>query len=267
MGELLVLGGELLFHHHDLGITVLDGHEILVLHVHVLAELGIGSGGQKAVDNVLHLGIAGVTVLFDVHHLVVVAVFAALVEDAQHLLQTVVHTAPKTGYLDDDAVVDKALDKRVGKSPEHLAPVVVVRLVAHVKDRLLDVAHLVTQQVDRYHGDAVAVRSAVVLVADVLGVGILRAEVLAETKGLGFQPRLLKLYQHQAQLTVGLADLRAEVDAEHRYLVTCAVGILVLAYLGLHHFFLQQGGKQGLHDAVVLQQVLENSVVDGVGDM
>ena len=85
-GELLVLGGELLFHHHDLGITVLNGHEILVLHVHVLAELGIGSGGQKAVDNVLHLGIARVAVFFDVHHLVVMAVLAALVKDAQHLL-------------------------------------------------------------------------------------------------------------------------------------------------------------------------------------
>ena len=111
--------------------------------------------------------------------------------------------------------MNQALDKWVGKSLEHFVTVVVIRLVAHVENRLFDVAHLVPQQVDRYHGDAIAVSNAVILVADVLGVGILRAEVLAETKGLGFQPCFLQLNQHQTQLPVGLADLRAEVDAEH----------------------------------------------------
>ena len=65
---------------------LMDEQEIREVITAVLAELGIGSGGQKAVDNVLHLGIARVAVFFDVHHLVVMAVLAALVKDAQHLL-------------------------------------------------------------------------------------------------------------------------------------------------------------------------------------
>ena len=109
-------------------------------------------------------------------------VFHRLVEHAQHTLKTVVHLTAQQRYLHDDAVVYQAVYKRVGQAFDHLRTVVVERLVTDIEHRLLDVAHTVAQQIYRHHRYGMAV--AVVLRGDVLGVGILRAEILAEAQRL-----------------------------------------------------------------------------------
>ena len=168
------------------------------------------------------------------------AVFLCLVKHTQHSLQTVVHHAVKARYLHYDAVVHKALHKRVGDALLHLAAIVVVCLVRHVQGRLLYVADLMTEQIDGYHGDAVA-DTPVIAAEHVLWVGIVRAEVLAEAQCLGLKPCLLQLYEYQFIAAVVLADASGEVYAEHGYLVTGAVGVLVTLHLHMEDLLLQQG--------------------------
>ena len=118
------------------------------------------------------------------------------------------------------------------------------------------------KQINGYHRYAVTV--GVVLLQYVVGIGILRTEILAKTQCLRLKPGLLKLYQYEFQAAVVLANLRAEVDAEHGYLVTCAVGVFMLAHLNLCHLPLQKGGKHCLGNAVVLHQVFENCVINRI---
>ena len=96
-----------------------------------------------------------------------------------------------------------------------------------------------SKQIYCYHRDTVAV--GIVVLQYVVGVSVLRAEVLAETQCLRLKPRLLKLYQHEFQTAVVLAHLCAKIDTEHRYLVTCAVGVFMLAHFNLSHLPLQKG--------------------------
>ena len=119
-----------------------------------------------------------------------------------------------------------------------------------------------TKQINGYHRYAVTV--GVVLLQYVVGIGVLRTEVLAETQCLRLKPRFLKLYQYEFQTAVVLANLRSEVDAEHRYLVTGAVGVFMLAHLHLRHLPLQKGRKNCLGNAVVLHEIFENRVVNRI---
>ena len=137
----------------------------------------------------LHLTVTHIIVLVDIEHLMVVFVLVLLVEYAQYPCQTVVHTPMQKRYLDNDTVMGKALYKRVRHAVCHLVAVIVIRPMANVKHRLLNISHTVTEQIYRYHRDAVAVGTAILV--DIVGVGILRAEILAETQCLRFQPCLL----------------------------------------------------------------------------
>ena len=96
-----------------------------------------------------------------------------------------------------------------------------------------------SEKIYRYHRNAIAV--GVVVLQYVVGIGVLRAEVLAETQCLRLKPGLLKLYQHEFQAAVVLSHLCAEIDAEHRNLVACAVGVFMLAHFNLGHLPLQKG--------------------------
>ena len=58
--------------------------------------------------------------------MLVMLVHTCLVEDAQHLVQPIVHLSVKTGYLYDDAVVCQTVDERVWQSFCHQTVVVVV---------------------------------------------------------------------------------------------------------------------------------------------
>ena len=213
-------------------------------------------------EDVLHLSVPIVCRLVYVQHLSVAAVLVGLVEDAQHLYEAVVYPAMQERYLHDYAVVHQALHEWVRHPLCHLHAIVVVGLVPDVQHRLLDVSHPMPEQVYGYHRDAVAVGIGVL--QDVVGVGVLRAEVLAEAERLRLEPCLLELYKDELQAAVVLAYLRPEVDAEHGYLIARAVGILVLAHLYLRHLSLQQGGEKRLGYAVVLHEVLEDRIVNRV---
>ena len=84
----------------------------------------------------------------------------------------------QTRNLHNDAVVRKTFNKRVGQSFGHNIVVVVARLMAHIEHRLLDVAHLVAQQIHSNHGQRIT------FVCHVFGVGIVYAKILAEAQGL-----------------------------------------------------------------------------------
>ena len=192
-------------------------------------------------------------------------VFHRLVEHAQHTFKTVVHLTAQQRYLHDDAVVYQAVDKRVRQALDNLRTVVVERLVADIEHRHLNVAHTMAQQIYRHHRYGMPV--AVVLRGDVLRVGILRAEILAEAQRLRLKPRLLELYQYKVAAAVRLPNLRREVDAEHRNLVARAVGVLMTTDMNLDNILLQQCREQRPRDALVLNEVLEHRIVYRIGNM
>ena len=140
-------------------------------------------------------------------------VFLFLVKYAQHLCQSVVHQSVQKRYLHNDAVVGKALHKRVGHSFGHLIAIIVIRLVTHIKHRLLNFSNTVTEQIHRYHGDTIAIGAAILV--NVVRIGILGAEILAETQCLRFQPCFLQLNEHKFQSAVLLSHLCSKVNAEH----------------------------------------------------
>ena len=133
-----------------------------------MAHVGIGSSHRQPVEDTLHLAVVAVETVVETQQMLVRLVPVRLVEDAQHLVQAVVYLSVQTWYLHDDAVVRQAVDERVRQSfGDHLA-VVVIRLVVHVDHRLLDVAHLVAQQVDGHRGQGM-------VAIHVLRVGVVHA--------------------------------------------------------------------------------------------
>ena len=99
--------------------------------------------------------------------------------------------------LHNDAVMDEAVDKRVGKALGHLAALVVVRLMVDIEHGHVDVPHPVSENINCHHRDAVG--RAQLLLHHIFLVGILGAEILPEAQGLRVQPRLLQLDENQAQ--------------------------------------------------------------------
>ena len=74
----------------------------------------------------LHLRITTIRILVYFQYLTVIHVLVCLVEHTQDLDEAVVHTTMEKRYLDDNAVMHKALDERVGHSLGYLNTVVVV---------------------------------------------------------------------------------------------------------------------------------------------
>ena len=85
----------------------------------------------------------------------------------------------KQWNLHDNAVVGQTLYKRVWQSLRHHQSVVVVRLVAHVENWFLDVAHPVPKKIDRHHRQGLAP-----IIGHVARILVLHAEILSEAQCL-----------------------------------------------------------------------------------
>ena len=212
--------------------------------------------------DVLHVGIVLIVGLVKFYKLPVVLLFVGLVKHAEHFVQSVVDLSVQEWYLYDDAVMDETVDKGVGKPLGYLVTVVIIRLMVDIKHGHVYISDPVPENIYSHHWNAVG--RAHLLVNHVLGVGVLRAEILSEAKGLCLQPCLLQFDEYQALRPVVLADACPEVDAEHGNVVPKAIGVLVTAYLHFHDLFLQQCGENGTGDAFVFHQIFEDGVIDGV---
>ena len=62
--------------------------------------------------------------------------------------------------------------------------------MSYIKNRLLDVTHAMTKQINSYHRYAISV--GIVILKNVVGISILSTQVLAETKCFRLKPSLLK---------------------------------------------------------------------------
>ena len=125
LGELGILLGELTVAHQDFGITLLDDAEILVLNIHLMTHVGIGSSHSKAMKDTFHVGIVAVITIVNLEQTAVIGILAGLVEDAQHPVQTVVNMAMETGNLNDDAIVSETIYKCIWKPLRHYIVVIV----------------------------------------------------------------------------------------------------------------------------------------------
>ena len=239
-------------------VTVLYRLEEFVLHIHILPHIRIGGGRKQALQDILHIVVSGIELLIHLYGLGIGLRGICLVEHAQHLLQTVVHTTVQQRYLHDDAVVRKALHKGIGLfALQHIA-VIVVCLVTDVDDGGRNVSHPMAEDIHRHHRQGM---STATVVHDVLLLAILRTEILAETQRLRLKPCLLEFNEHKVFSSVFLTDGGTEINAEHGDVLTRHVGILVRPLLHLHHLLLQQRGEQRTGDALVLHQIFEHRVV------
>ena len=211
-----------------------------------------------------HVAIVGIERLVQTDHAGIAFFLLRLVEDTQHTVQPVVDAAMKAGNLHNDAVVGQALHKRIGHALRHLMAFVVVGLVLHIEDRLRDIAHQMAQEIDRHHRNGIA-RGSKVLLEHIFLVAVLRTKILTEAERLRGKPRLLQLDQDEVDTTIGLAHLRAKVDAKHGDVPATDIGILVATHLHADHLLLEQGRENGTRHALVLHQILEDGVVNRIG--
>ena len=170
--------------------------------------------------------------------------------------------AVKQGNLHDDAVVGKALHEGTVFTALDQIAVIVVGVVVDINHRSGDVPHTMPQQINGHHRQRMLVLA---VLHDVLLARILGAKILAEPQSLSFQPCLLQFYQHHMFMPVLLTNGRTEINAEHRYVVSRHVHILMGALLHLHHLLLQQGRQQGAGDTLVFHQVFEHRIINRVG--
>ena len=106
--------------------------------------------------------------------------------------------------------------------------------MTNIDDGLLYLAHIVTKQIDGYRRQCVAVT------CNILGIGVVNTQILAETQRLRRQPSLLQLNEYQPLRTVIITDGSTEVNAKHRQGVALRVDILMRPHLDLHNVLLQQ---------------------------
>ena len=188
----------------------------------------------------------------------VVGPAVGLVETEQDLFQIGVDTTVKQRYLHDNAVVGEARHKRVLHAAYHFVAVIVIRLVADIKHRLIDLANSVTQNINRHHGQGMLLGT---LAHHVLLLVVLRTKILAEAQRLRLNPSLLKLYEYLLLLAVIIANDGGKVDAEHRNVFLRHVGMLVGALRHRYHLLFEKGGKDGGRHTLVLHEVFEHRVV------
>ena len=180
---------------HDGSVAILYRLEILVLNIHVLTELRVGRGHNQSVEDILHVCITLVVCLVKLHILLIVFFLVGLVKDAENLLKAIVDLSAQERYLYDDAVMGKAIDKRVRQALGHLMPLVVVGFVVDIEYRHVDVPHPVSENIHSHHRDAVG--RAQLLLHHIFLVGILGTEILPEAQGLRVKPRLLQLNENK----------------------------------------------------------------------
>ena len=110
--------------------------------------------------------------------------------------------------------------------------------MAYVEDGFLNVTYFVSEKVYRNHWNT---RTFVLTVfKNILGIGVLGAEVLPKSQGFCFEPRLLQFYQYEFCGTIVFLDPRSEIYAKHRDVVAASVGVFVASHVNVQHLFFQQ---------------------------
>ena len=93
----------------------------------------------------------------------------------------------------------QTVNKGIGKPLGNSTSFIVEGLMLHIENRLFYVTYLMTQQVDSYHGEGVAIMT----FADNVGwVLILNAQILTETKRFCLKPSFLELHQYELLRTI-----------------------------------------------------------------
>ena len=213
--------------------------------------------------DILHISIASIEVFIEFHHMLVVLLLIILVENAQHLIQTVVNLTMKQRNLHNDTTMYQTVYKWVRKTFRYLVAIVIICLMINVKHRYINVTNLMTKNINGNHRQTI--RRPHLVVYHILRIGILRAEILPETERLRFKPRLLQFNEDEPYRTIILTNLGTKVNTKHGDVVPCAIGILVPANFNRDHFFLQQCREDRLCNSLVLHQIFEDGVVNGIG--
>ena len=118
----------------------------------------------------------------------------------------------QTRNLHNNTVVCETLDKGIGKALCNSASLIVIRLMLHVEYGFLDIAHLMSQKINRHHGQGMTVTA---FANHILGILILNTQILTEAERFCRQPRFLQFNQYELFRTVGTANCCTEVNTEY----------------------------------------------------
>ena len=130
-------------------------------------------------EDVLHIGIVLIVGIVEFNKLPVVLLFVGLVKNTEHLFQSVVDLSVQEWNLHDDAVMDKAVDKRVRKTLGNLVTLVIVGFMIDIEHRHIDMPYPMPENIYCHHRNPIG--RAHLFAHHILGIGILCAEVLPET--------------------------------------------------------------------------------------
>ena len=111
-------------------------------------------------ENGLHIGVGRIEGVFvDIQIVLIVLADPLLVKDAQHLVKPVVNLSVQAGYLYDNAVMVKTIDKLIWNTTRDELVVVIVRLVTDIDDGVFYLANGMSQQVDSHHRQGMTVNA------------------------------------------------------------------------------------------------------------
>ena len=143
----------------------------------------------------------------------------------------------KIRYLHYNTIVSKALYKRVWHTFFYATVVIVQIMTAHIYHRLLQVAQLMSQYINR---DNRQTKLSVRLLLNISLIKIMCTQILAEAQCFCSQPRLLQFYKHKLLLTLVVHYLSREIYAENRDTSLLQIAILVTSHLHISHLPLQK---------------------------
>ena len=205
-----------------------------------------------------------------------VAAHPVLIEQLQHGFDLGAPLTVQLGDLDDVAVVGQAVDEgfRVG---ERRAGGQIAAIAPDLDHGCVRVLQGMAQEIDRQQRDALAHPARWGLAAPqrhragILRVAVLRAQIAPETQDVG---RILGLLQFDQELALAarrVAHPSGEVhpvDRQHPLAGTLDLaGAFLGAKLQAENLFLQNGPDQQLGQGIVFQQILEDGVIHGIGDV
>ena len=172
-----------------------------------------------------------------------------LIEYRKHTFKMITGATFKIRYLHYNAVVSKTFYKRIGYTLFYATVVIVQIMTAHIYHRLLQVAQLMSQYINRDNRQS---ELAFRLLLNISLIKIMRTQILAEAQGFCSQPRLLQFYKHKLLLSLVVYYLSREIYAENRNTSLLQIAVLITSHLNLFNLPLKKSRQQNACHTVIL---------------
>ena len=172
-----------------------------------------------------------------------------LIEYRKHTLKMITGATLKIRYLHYNTIVSKTLYKRIGYTLFYATVVIVQIMTAHIYHRLLQVAQLMSQYINRDNRQSELTFR---FLLNISLIKIMRTQILAEAQCFCSQPRLLQFYKHKLLFTLVVYYLSRKIYAEDRNTSLLQIAVLITSHLNLSNLPFQKSRQQNTCHTVIL---------------